>query len=76
MTISRLSARPISIHAPVKGATQAFADAYALAHISIHAPVKGATRRAGGRSVSRSYFNPRSREGSDVRCGRLKLNTH
>ena len=65
MTISRLSARPISIHAPVKGATQAFADAYALAHISIHAPVKGATRSVREGFTAIRNFNPRSREGSD-----------
>ena len=33
----------ISIHAPVKGATQNILDEYAKDGISIHAPVKGAT---------------------------------
>ena len=56
----------ISIHAPVKGATGFNGDDFLAALISIHAPVKGAT--CNGPSVlSRSrYFNPRSREGSDM----------
>ena len=33
--------------------------------ISIHAPAKGATSDASSGSIGRSYFNPRSREGSD-----------
>ena len=38
----------ISIHAPVKGATQYKRDSAEWMKISIHAPVKGATRiRAG-----------------------------
>ena len=37
-----------------------------LSTISIHAPAKGATRRDGGRTAEVHYFNPRSREGSDV----------
>ena len=34
--------------------------------ISIHAPVKGATRRIQQAQEAVSYFNPRSREGSDT----------
>ena len=55
----------ISIHAPVKGATDiVFERDLRWGIISIHAPVKGTTcsRRA---SSARSNFNPRSREGSD-----------
>ena len=37
---------PISIHAPVKGATTLSAFSVRTGQISIHAPVKGATRRA------------------------------
>ena len=37
-----------------------------LGQISIHAPAKGATYPACVRSSMSSYFNPRSREGSDV----------
>ena len=33
--------------------------------ISIHAPAKGATKHWIGILISRKYFNPRSREGSD-----------
>ena len=36
-------AKPISIHAPVKGATPDDADRLLSLDISIHAPVKGAT---------------------------------
>ena len=35
-------------------------------YISIHAPVKGATRTRGPFLFPHRYFNPRSREGSDV----------
>ena len=34
--------------------------------ISIHAPVKGATFSLGSFAFLASYFNPRSREGSDI----------
>ena len=34
--------------------------------ISIHAPVKGATPADEDRSSLDTYFNPRSREGSDI----------
>ena len=34
--------------------------------ISIHAPVKGATRRGAFLHLEPPYFNPRSREGSDL----------
>ena len=55
----------ISIHAPVKGATETVAAGSPALVISIHAPVKGATRHAGRRCCRTGYFNPRSREGSD-----------
>ena len=56
----------ISIHAPAKGATHTGQKVMLLSFISIHAPAKGAT---GFRCPPRrclSYFNPRSREGSDA----------
>ena len=59
----------ISIHAPVKGATETVAAGSPALVISIHAPVKGATRHAGRRCCRTGYFNPRSREGSDVKIG-------
>ena len=43
LIITQLRDRCVSIHAPVKGATEAGALAYILLGVSIHAPVKGAT---------------------------------
>ena len=57
--------REISIHAPVKGATQATGLCLKDGSISIHAPVKGATIRAWTSGKMRLYFNPRTREGCD-----------
>ena len=59
-------ALPVSIHAPVKGATvkQGIRPVVAL-NVSIHAPVKGATDTADSQALSGARFNPRSREGSD-----------
>ena len=59
----------ISIHAPVKGATQGYVHGADVACISIHAPVKGATHRR-ARWAHQSDFNPRSREGSDLKISR------
>ena len=56
----------ISIHAPVKGATNNHTEAYYLYMISIHAPVKGATINGAIRSAMPCNFNPRAREGRDV----------
>ena len=56
----------ISIHAPVKGATLVSAGMGKLVNISIHAPVKGATLSSRSHERPKCYFNPRSREGSDV----------
>ena len=56
----------ISIHAPVKGATLKIPGCHAVVGISIHAPVKGATCLASYHFDTYAYFNPRSREGSDV----------
>ena len=56
----------ISIHAPARGAT---VDDYCQEcgnFISIHAPARGATRIIIGKTSCFKYFNPRSREGSDV----------
>ena len=58
----------ISIHAPVKGATRRAPEwRFLPAKISIHAPVKGATLRSGSVGASGSYFNPRTREGCDIK---------
>ena len=55
----------ISIHAPVKGVTDAEVDANRVAAISIHAPVKGVTRKPPPPKAESSDFNPRTREGCD-----------
>ena len=55
----------ISIHAPARGATSDRSQTEKVGNISIHAPARGATRRAGKIGLPFSYFNPRSREGSD-----------
>ena len=55
----------VSIHAPVKGATDA-AKRWAKKHaVSIHAPVKGATSALRSRPGGHNSFNPRPREGGD-----------
>ena len=56
----------ISIHAPVKGATKPCLCFFISTIISIHAPVKGATIVTSKKSLTLSYFNPRTREGCDV----------
>ena len=58
----------VSIHAPAKGATADAWHAYAGYKVSIHAPAKGATRTMSRLTDATSGFNPRSREGSDVRA--------
>ena len=60
----------ISIHAPAKGATMAFAIFWKSSSISIHAPAKGATILQTSPIRTSPHFNPRSREGSD--CNRRK----
>ena len=55
----------ISIHAPAKGATEREDPGDSQTLISIHAPVKGATCSAVCWLMPLTYFNPRSREGSD-----------
>ena len=58
---------PISIHAPVKGAT-VFLSLFLrdFTSISIHAPVKGATDVDVVKWYVPADFNPRTREGCDV----------
>ena len=61
----------ISIHAHVKGATPVAGSCMNSLPISIHAPVKGATFQQ-SRCVYRIvYFNPRSREGSDISVAKV-----
>ena len=56
----------VSIHAPVKGATDCICIVQHRTFVSIHAPVKGATCSAIPDVLSPTSFNPRSREGSDA----------
>ena len=61
-----LTYSPISIHAPVKGATgYGDVDEVLLHEISIHAPVKGATTDPYQNAMVGMDFNPRTREGCD-----------
>ncbi len=57
----------ISIHAPAKGATTAPFARAGMSSISIHAPAKGATGLRPPDPRRGLHFNPRSREGSDLR---------
>ena len=63
--------RLISIHAPAKGATDTNAFFFSKVGISIHAPAKGATLLQDLLNSLLNYFNPRSREGSDV-CSQVQ----
>ena len=65
----------ISIHAPVKGATDMLDKNEAIRKISIHAPVKGATCTCSKGSAGTHDFNPRSREGSDLKAAKEKQNS-
>ena len=58
--------KTISIHAPARGATKDLLRKVNLPEISIHAPARGATHAIRTRCFRFGYFNPRSREGSDV----------
>ena len=55
----------ISIHAPVKGATEVVRFVRDKGIISIHAPVKGATKMSKTLVLTHWNFNPRTREGCD-----------
>ena len=55
----------VSIHAPVRGATQALRNSFGALVVSIHAPVRGATGLGGDGFQNKYSFNPRAREGRD-----------
>ena len=57
----------VSIHAPVKGATQLRPHRRRDSRVSIHAPVKGATYAYRCDNDQGYGFNPRPREGGDMR---------
>ena len=56
----------ISTHAPARGATYFSTIFLEAPRISTHAPARGATCATGKLRYGRPYFNPRSREGSDL----------
>ena len=60
-----LQVRNVSIHAPVKSATERGAGAVVRGGVSIHAPVKSATVSASAWRGWRGRFNPRTREECD-----------
>ena len=70
----------ISIHAPTRGATPVGELMVFIDRISIHAPTRGATLKELFSRGIRSYFNPRSHEGSDSKDGillpRWKISIH
>ena len=57
--------RPVSIHAPVKGATAIADQTNQTNLVSIHAPVKGATHNIDNTSGILLSFNSRTRKGCD-----------
>ena len=68
-TVTGAIRHTISTHAPARGATPfRVLDQPREGAISTHAPARGATRIARNSKTARSYFNPRSRTGSDVAC--------
>ena len=61
----------VSIHAPARGATKIVRSLYHYYYVSIHAPARGATSGISGVRGCFSRFNPRAREGRDVRDPRI-----
>ena len=61
----------VSIHAPVKGATNFDHIKKSIEIVSIHAPVKGATDNKSNFGELLSCFNPRTRKGCDL-AGQIK----
>ena len=58
---------PVSIHAPVVGATACWLCRFIWLRVSIHAPVVGATRASIPSHPAIDRFNPRPRGGGDPR---------
>ena len=65
--ISSKTIKEVSIHAPMKGATQLKQVCEEKEFVSIHAPMKGATHRGNSSEPLLWCFNPRSHEGSDFK---------
>ena len=55
----------VSIHAPLKGATEQQAGRHRVAKVSIHAPLKGATQTRFLNDTFELRFNSRTPEGCD-----------
>ena len=55
----------VSIHAPLRGATQLSRPGGLFAQVSIHAPLRGATSTAKLYPVPKRGFNPRTPAGCD-----------
>ena len=64
----------ISIHTPAKGVTKRFSLFVSMLPISIHTPAKGVTSAGSKRPKRESYFNPHSREGSDMMDWKIMRN--
>ena len=63
-------AAPVSIHAPAMGATPNHpGQLVCQPDVSIHAPARGATSAIHNNEEIITCFNPRAREGRDVRAG-------
>src|SRR6185437_14903080 len=61
----------VSIHAPVRGATDAVSGIIKPVPVSIHAPARGATALTRLRYPQRHRFNPRARTGRDWPYARI-----
>ncbi len=73
--LTRLSYRLsllISIHVPARGTTIDVFNADYFYMISIHVPARGTTRCLSTRKVMRGDFNPRPREGDDLKMSRAR----
>ena len=64
---------PVSIHAPARGATLDCLRADIEDRVSIHAPARGATQPPTCQGCRWRSFNPRAREGRDLRFLRHRL---
>ena len=49
----------VSIHAPVKGATDGYTERDGLLYVSIHAPVKGATMASPAQTKATTFQSTR-----------------
>ena len=61
----------ISIHTPAKGVTTYQCTSQKFMPISIHTPAKGVTQTTAMSITRCTYFNPHSREGSDLKANNI-----